>query len=181
MSYDTEWHYVGEAGEPAFENGWANWKDVQPQLTEPNLRFMKGSDGIIKIQGLPFSQTSNNSQIFTLPEDYRPPCEFYQGFYDKDTVIVSTNGKVYLATDQQVRSINVMFHSGESEAGIVQGEQGEQGETGAPPEHEWSGTSVRFKNPDGTWGDFVDLKGVALITFLGSNSNLSIDCLSGRG
>lgn len=30
---------------------------------------------------------------------------------------------------------------------------------GLAPAHEWSGTQVRFKNPDGTWGSFTDLKG----------------------
>ena len=30
---------------------------------------------------------------------------------------------------------------------------------GSAPEHEWSGTSVRFKNPDGSWGPFVDIRG----------------------
>lgn len=27
------------------------------------------------------------------------------------------------------------------------------------PDHYWSGTSLRFQKPDGSWGDFVDLKG----------------------
>ena len=27
------------------------------------------------------------------------------------------------------------------------------------PDHEWDGTQLRFENTDGTWGDFVDLKG----------------------
>lgn len=39
------------------------------------------------------------------------------------------------------------------------GEKGDTGETGAAPEHEWLGTSLRFKNPDGTWGEWVQLKG----------------------
>lgn len=30
---------------------------------------------------------------------------------------------------------------------------------GKPPEHEWNGTLLRFKNPDGTWGQWVDLVG----------------------
>lgn len=30
---------------------------------------------------------------------------------------------------------------------------------GSPPEYEWNQTSLRFKNPDGTWGKWVDLKG----------------------
>lgn len=45
------------------------------------------------------------------------------------------------------------------------GEQGEEGEKGAdgaqgpPPEHEWQGTSLRFKDPDGAWGQLVNLRG----------------------
>ena len=40
-----------------------------------------------------------------------------------------------------------------------QGPQGEQGPKGDKPAHEWQGTSLRFENPDGSWGQFVDLKG----------------------
>lgn len=41
----------------------------------------------------------------------------------------------------------------------LQGERGKQGKPGPAPEHEWNGTKLRFQNPDGSWGDFVDLKG----------------------
>lgn len=34
-----------------------------------------------------------------------------------------------------------------------------KGENGSAPEHEWSGTKLRFRNPDGTWGKWVDLRG----------------------
>jgi hypothetical protein len=30
---------------------------------------------------------------------------------------------------------------------------------GPAPAHRWVGTSLQFQNPDGTWGDLVDLKG----------------------
>lgn len=36
---------------------------------------------------------------------------------------------------------------------------GEKGDIGPMPNHDWSGTVLRFQNPDGTWGDRVDLKG----------------------
>lgn len=39
------------------------------------------------------------------------------------------------------------------------GERGEKGETGLAPAHEWQGTKLRFKRPDGKWGKYVDLKG----------------------
>ncbi|MGL4523025.1 MAG: hypothetical protein ACRCWQ_10780 [Bacilli bacterium] len=40
-----------------------------------------------------------------------------------------------------------------------QGPKGENGVDGLPPEHEWDATKLKFKNPDGTWGQEVDLKG----------------------
>jgi len=41
------------------------------------------------------------------------------------------------------------------------GAQGPKGDTGESftPEHEWEGESLRFKNPDGTWGKKRDLRG----------------------
>ena len=42
---------------------------------------------------------------------------------------------------------------------IITGEKGDKGDAGPMPNHDWSGTALRFENPDGTWGDRVDLKG----------------------
>jgi len=39
------------------------------------------------------------------------------------------------------------------------GDKGDKGETGEEPAHEWLGTRLRFQNPDGTWGEWVELKG----------------------
>lgn len=36
-----------------------------------------------------------------------------------------------------------------------------RGDNGAAPAHEWEGTRLRFQNPDGTWGEWVDLRGKA--------------------
>lgn len=40
-----------------------------------------------------------------------------------------------------------------------QGERGDQGEIGPMPRHQWRGTELRFEQPSGEWGPFVDLKG----------------------
>jgi hypothetical protein len=40
-----------------------------------------------------------------------------------------------------------------------QGEQGEPGINGTSPQFEWNGTGIRFMLPDGTWGNWTDLKG----------------------
>lgn len=39
--------------------------------------------------------------------------------------------------------------------------KGSIGPSGPPPEHSWNGTSLRFKNPDGSWGSYVNLSGSA--------------------
>lgn len=39
------------------------------------------------------------------------------------------------------------------------GLRGFPGPKGDKPRHEWDGTSLRFENPDGSYGEFVDLKG----------------------
>lgn len=41
------------------------------------------------------------------------------------------------------------------------GPAGAVGADGLPPEHEWQGTALRFKEPDGSWGQAVDLRGPA--------------------
>ena len=42
----------------------------------------------------------------------------------------------------------------------ITGLQGPPGPQGLPPAHEWNSTYLRFRNPDGSWGTYVDLKGV---------------------
>lgn len=39
------------------------------------------------------------------------------------------------------------------------GKRGKQGPPGPMPDHEWNGTLIRFKKPNGEWGDFVNLQG----------------------
>jgi hypothetical protein len=61
-----EWHYVGEAGEPAFQNGWANGSGAFPALA-----FRIREAGIVDIMGFVDGGTPNTT-IFTLPGEYRP-------------------------------------------------------------------------------------------------------------
>ena len=48
-----------------------------------------------------------------------------------------------------------------AEARGERGEAGPKGDTGPMPAHQWKGTTLRFEQPNGTWGKFVDLKGAA--------------------
>jgi|TARA_Y100000289_G_scaffold11267_1_gene10412 hypothetical protein len=51
---------------------------------------------------------------------------------------------------------NASYNSG---TGVLTIPRGDVGATGLAPAHNWSGTSLRFKNPNGTNGSYVDLKG----------------------
>ena len=63
-----DWHYVGEAGEPAFENGWTN-RDPGELFTK--LAFRIREAGCVDIQGWVKGGTPG-MVIFTLPAGYRP-------------------------------------------------------------------------------------------------------------
>ena len=58
---------------------------------------------------------------------------------------------------------------------IVEGTPGPQGEPGPAPAHEWQGTSLRFSNPDGTWGDLVNLQGPQGEAGTGGGGSITID------
>lgn len=65
--YPGEWHYVGEAGEPAFQNSWAN--DTSDPENTP-LRFRWQVSRTIEIEG-DITGGSVETVIFTLPDGYR--------------------------------------------------------------------------------------------------------------
>ena len=56
------------------------------------------------------------------------------------------------------------------------GPAGADGAPGLPPEHEWQGTALRFKEPAGSWGQAVDLRGPA-----GSSATVPIATTSTAG
>ena len=62
---NEDWHYVGEAGEPAFLNSWVN------ESTGYRLAFRLRETGIGDIQGRIKGGTSGDP-IFQLPAAYRP-------------------------------------------------------------------------------------------------------------
>ena len=63
-----DWHFVGEAGEPAFEDSWVNYGSPYE-----NASYMKDSMGFVHVRGFVKSGTVGTSAtIFTLPAGYRP-------------------------------------------------------------------------------------------------------------
>lgn len=61
----------------------------------------------------------------------------------------------------------------------INGLDGEDGEPGLPPEHQWSGTKLRFRRPDGDWGPWVDLEGrkVGDTVFYGGGGSVDVSAL----
>jgi hypothetical protein len=45
--------------------------------------------------------------------------------------------------------------------------QGGSGIVGLPPAHEWSGTQIRFRNPDGSWGSYEEISGLEQTYIIG--------------
>jgi hypothetical protein len=69
-TFDTDtdgWHYIGDSGEPSFENSWVNYG-----ATDYSLRFMKDQMGFVHIQGQVTGGTISANPVFTLPTGYRP-------------------------------------------------------------------------------------------------------------
>lgn len=90
-------HYVGNPGEPAFQNGWVNYGGVFQPVT-----FYKDSMGIVHLEGTiqNNSAPSFGSTIFTLPSGYIP-----KGQMLVSAGIMSGNGyaTIYIQADGQVR------------------------------------------------------------------------------
>lgn len=72
-----DWHYVGEAGEPAFENEWVN------AAADSHLAFRIREAGIVDVQGYIENDNApsdpSTPTIFVLPTGYRPATDTYNG------------------------------------------------------------------------------------------------------
>ena len=72
-----DWHYVGEAGEPAFGTDWING------ATDNHLAFRIRETGVVDVQGFVENSAAPTAPatavFFTLPVGYRPSADTYQG------------------------------------------------------------------------------------------------------
>lgn len=66
---DDKWHYIGEAGEPAFLNSWV-------AFNSDGVKFIKDAAGVVHIQGRA-KNGSPTADIFTLPKGYRPEFDLH--------------------------------------------------------------------------------------------------------
>ncbi len=82
--------------------------------------------------------------------------------YDNNQIVVQLPGDTedgdYLLAVYNSKNTYCLYDLTIGAAG-PQGEQGEIGPKGDKPAHNWSETKISFENPDGSWGNQVDLKG----------------------
>ena len=82
--------------------------------------------------------------------DFSSKEEIVQTFVVKDGKVFSDHVEIQLAAKGE---------PGETPQKNRDYFDGEPGIDGRPPVHQWEGTKIRFQNPDGSWGPYVDLKG----------------------
>ena len=73
----------------------------------------------------------------------------------------TNNGDVYRKNGSWAIVMNIEGPEGPQGPEGPIGPEGPQGDKGDEPAHQWSDTSLRFQNPDGTWGTYTDLEGPA--------------------
>lgn len=98
-----DWHYVGEAGEPAFENGWT-------AVGGGYFAFRIRESGVVDMQGAVENGTKGTT-IFTLPSGYRPSSSAYvtgiTAFVVTGSVVVPA--ALLIATDGKVTATGVVI------------------------------------------------------------------------
>ena len=59
------WHYVGDAGEPPFLNGWVNYQTAatHKQTVAPNASYRLDANGVVHVRGLIKSNTGRDKQF----------------------------------------------------------------------------------------------------------------------
>jgi len=94
FTHVEDWHEVGTAGEPVFENSWVNFDTDRP------ARFYKDPLGIVHLSGL-IKTGSIGTVAFTLPEGYRPDHD--SGNAHIATASNSLYGELVINTDGSVK------------------------------------------------------------------------------
>ena len=112
-----DWHYVGESSEPAFNTGWSNLGSPYPALA-----FRYREPGIVDLVGA-IQTNGTGTEVFTLPEGYRPGGSryaFMDMIRDRSStrtgrlLVVQNDGKVYLGdvdTNGDLAFISGLFYT----------------------------------------------------------------------
>ena len=91
--FREDWHEIGTAGEPAFQNSWVNYDSG----ANTQAGFMKDALGYVRLKGLVKSGTIGQI-IFTLPTGYRPPANINFSTVSNGAFAcgyIGSNGNIY--------------------------------------------------------------------------------------
>lgn len=137
------------------------------------------SNVIVKSADIQRTQTSNDTNPVS-PNNQRPLGLFnfrilnldWNYWDNKPNLFLMATGNVGIGTSNPQAKLDIVGNIAINGKEIInetgnwvgnlssmQGPAGPQGEPGLPPAHEWLNTMLRFKNPDGTWGNYTDLQG----------------------
>ena len=137
----------------------AEYKKTIPDYTVilASLKGTKGDKGEVGIQG-------EEGKIGPKGEKGDAPIKSKDYFTEQEKQeflkkITPVKGKDYFdgengadGIDGKIPVKNIDYFDGKD------GEIGPMGPIGPAPKHEWQGTMLRFQNPDGTWGKWVNLR-----------------------
>ena len=90
-------HYVGEPGQPAFEDGWSNVGGA-----EERAAFFRDAENWVRLLGVVRNPAAaTQSTIFTLPPEYAPPAHaVHHGVRRAGALIASA--RIYFFSDGRV-------------------------------------------------------------------------------
>ncbi|KKL60630.1 hypothetical protein LCGC14_2203420, partial [marine sediment metagenome] len=81
-------------------------------------------------------------------------------YFDGEDGYTPVKGKDYRdGKDGVTPKKDVDYKDGKDGVTPVKGQHYFDGKDAKPPDHRWNGTCLSFQNPDGTWGEEIDLKG----------------------
>jgi hypothetical protein len=127
------WHTVGAAGEPAFQNNWANYNTI----INGALQFRKDLFGKVQIRGV-VSGGTLNTIVFRLPFGYWPPTGTMATFmsYSTSTAYatyqVNSSGQVTCSVRNDFCDMSVIEFDTDTVTAVPTGPQGPTGSQGVP-------------------------------------------------
>lgn len=97
------WHNVGEAGEPAYQNGWVDYSAGTAVGDYTGAGFKK-IGGVVHLRGL--IKNGTNATIFTLPVGYRPGLDNHGRGHLLFDAMSNGQGRVDIYNDGEVRALS---------------------------------------------------------------------------
>ena len=90
LGIDSDWHIVGDTGEPAFENGFGAYDTSN----RGPVKFRKDALGNVWLSGAINNSGTNGQAAFSLPEGFRPVFNIVPATYDGRTLAIDADGDV---------------------------------------------------------------------------------------